>query len=43
MVNLAHYVSAKHGIVGLMRTLANELAPHMIRVNTSIRLASTRN
>ncbi|ABG99255.1 (+)-trans-carveol dehydrogenase (plasmid) [Rhodococcus jostii RHA1] len=34
MVNLAHYVSAKHGVVGLMRTLANELAPHMIRVNT---------
>ena len=32
--NLAHYVSAKHGIVGLMKTLANELAPHRIRVNT---------
>lgn len=32
--NLAHYVSAKHGVVGLMRTLAVELAPHMIRVNT---------
>lgn len=32
--NVAHYVSAKHGIVGLMRTLANELAPHNIRVNT---------
>jgi SDR family mycofactocin-dependent oxidoreductase len=30
----AHYVSAKHGLVGLMRTLANELAPHFIRVNT---------
>lgn len=28
------YVSAKHGIVGLMRTLANELAPYGIRVNT---------
>jgi NAD(P)-dependent dehydrogenase (short-subunit alcohol dehydrogenase family) len=27
-------VSAKHGVVGLMRTLANELAPHSIRVNT---------
>jgi len=25
--NLAHYVSAKHGVVGLMRTLALELAP----------------
>ena len=34
MANLAHYVSAKHGLVGLMRTLANELAPHSIRVNT---------
>jgi (+)-trans-carveol dehydrogenase len=34
MANIAHYVSAKHGVVGLARTLANELAPHMIRVNT---------
>ena len=32
--NLAHYVSAKHGVVGLMRTLALELAPHSIRVNS---------
>ncbi len=32
--NVAHYVSAKHGIVGLMRNLANELAPYDIRVNT---------
>jgi (+)-trans-carveol dehydrogenase len=32
--NAAHYVSAKHGLVGLTRTLALELAPHMIRVNS---------
>jgi (+)-trans-carveol dehydrogenase len=32
--NVAHYVSAKHGVVGLMRTLALELAPDMIRVNS---------
>lgn len=29
-----HYTAAKHGVVGLMRTLAWELAPHGIRVNT---------
>lgn len=32
--HVAHYVAAKHGLVGLMRTLANELGPHRIRVNT---------
>ncbi|MBV9794411.1 MAG: mycofactocin-coupled SDR family oxidoreductase [Actinobacteria bacterium] len=32
--NLAHYVAAKHGVVGLMRTLALELAPDFIRVNS---------
>ncbi len=32
--NCAHYVSAKHGVVGLMRTMARELAPHLIRVNS---------
>ena len=32
--HVAHYVSAKHGIVGLMRTLANELGEYSIRVNT---------
>ncbi|MCU1481733.1 MAG: putative short-chain dehydrogenase [Subtercola sp.] len=32
--NASAYVSAKHGVVGLMRTLALELAPHMIRVNS---------
>jgi (+)-trans-carveol dehydrogenase len=31
--NVANYVAAKHGVVGLMRTLAIELAPHLIRVN----------
>lgn len=34
MPNIGHYVAAKHGVVGLMRTLANELGPHHIRVNT---------
>ncbi|CAN5227103.1 mycofactocin-coupled SDR family oxidoreductase [soil metagenome] len=28
------YVASKHGVVGLMRSWANWLAPHMIRVNT---------
>jgi (+)-trans-carveol dehydrogenase len=32
--NLGHYTSTKHAVVGLMRTLAIELAPHSIRVNT---------
>jgi SDR family mycofactocin-dependent oxidoreductase len=32
--NLANYSSAKHGVVGLMRTLTQELAPYMIRVNS---------
>lgn len=30
--NIAHYTAAKHGLVGLMRTLASELGPHGIRV-----------
>lgn len=34
IMNVGHYVAAKHGLVGLMRTFANELAPHRIRVNT---------
>ena len=34
MAGIAHYDSSKHGVVGLMRTLAIELAPHSIRVNT---------
>jgi SDR family mycofactocin-dependent oxidoreductase len=32
--NTIHYTAAKHGVVGIMRTLANELAPHSIRVNS---------
>ncbi|MGA3257147.1 MAG: SDR family oxidoreductase, partial [Mycobacterium sp.] len=32
--NQVHYNMAKHAVVGLMRSLANELAPHFIRVNT---------
>jgi (+)-trans-carveol dehydrogenase len=32
--NLGHYGAAKHGVVGLMRTLALELAQDMIRVNS---------
>ncbi len=32
--NLASYAAAKFGVVGLMRTLANELGPQGIRVNT---------
>lgn len=32
--NVAAYTVAKHGIVGLMKVLANELGPHRIRVNT---------
>jgi (+)-trans-carveol dehydrogenase len=32
--NCGHYVAAKHGVVGLMRSLAVELAPHRIRCNS---------
>lgn len=31
---LAPYVAAKHAVVGICRSLANELAGHHIRVNT---------
>ena len=31
---LAPYVAAKHGMVGIAKTMANELASHKIRVNT---------
>jgi NAD(P)-dependent dehydrogenase (short-subunit alcohol dehydrogenase family) len=33
-VPYAHYVAAKHAVVGLMKALANEFARHNIRVNT---------
>ncbi|HEY0260977.1 MAG TPA: mycofactocin-coupled SDR family oxidoreductase [Lacisediminihabitans sp.] len=32
--NVAAYTASKHAVVGIMRTLALELAPHSIRVNT---------
>lgn len=31
---LGHYAASKHAVVGLMRTLANELGEYSIRVNT---------
>ena len=34
IANAGHYVAAKHGVVGLMRSLALELAPDGIRVNS---------
>ncbi|RMI28003.1 mycofactocin-coupled SDR family oxidoreductase [Nocardia stercoris] len=34
LVGVAHYTSAKHGLVGLMRSMAKELAPHHVRVNS---------
>ena len=33
MANLAHYVAAKHGVLGLVKTLAIELAQYDINVN----------
>jgi SDR family mycofactocin-dependent oxidoreductase len=32
--NTAHYTASKHAVVGLARTLANELGPRSVRVNT---------
>lgn len=44
---LAHYVAAKHGVIGLIKTLAIELAPYHINVNaicpTSVDTAMCRN
>ena len=34
VLNIVHYCSAKFGLVGMMKVLAMELAPHKIRVNT---------
>jgi (+)-trans-carveol dehydrogenase len=31
--NIGHYAAAKHAVIGIMKTLALELAPHNIRVN----------
>jgi SDR family mycofactocin-dependent oxidoreductase len=33
IAHTSHYTAAKHGVLGLMRTLANEVGTHMIRVN----------
>lgn len=33
-INYAHYVAAKHGLVGLMKNVALELAPYGIRCNS---------
>ncbi|GAB91298.1 mycofactocin-coupled SDR family oxidoreductase [Gordonia rhizosphera] len=34
MPYLAHYAATKHGVNGLVKSMANELAPHRIRVNS---------
>jgi SDR family mycofactocin-dependent oxidoreductase len=34
MPNMSHYVSAKHGVIGLMRSLAVELGQYHIRCNS---------
>src|SRR2546425_8273986 len=47
MANLAHYVAAKHGVLGLVKTLAIELASYNINVNaicpTSVHTAMLSN
>jgi SDR family mycofactocin-dependent oxidoreductase len=32
--NMSHYTASKHGVVGMCKSLAVELAPHRIRANT---------
>lgn len=34
LTNMVNYTAAKHGVVGIMKALAQELAPHRIRVNS---------
>jgi (+)-trans-carveol dehydrogenase len=33
--HVSNYVAAKHGVIGLMRSLANELGTHRVRVNAA--------
>jgi SDR family mycofactocin-dependent oxidoreductase len=33
IAHTSHYTAAKHGVLGIMRTLANEVGSHFIRVN----------
>src|SRR6201996_2797900 len=33
-LNFAHYVAAKHGVIGLMKNIALELAPYGVRCNS---------
>ena len=40
--HVGHYVTAEHGVVGLMRTFAVELGQFSIRVNSVHRLTWAR-